>query len=554
MLAQDNLIESRQSRAAFPLIALALCALVGAVLFYLATPYGLTISSGDGLVYIVGGKSIRAGLGYTYEGKPITHFPPLYSAALGAASVVIPDIWSAARWLHLALFAVTVFGSGVLAWWLSRENKTASVLVALIVASHPSLLGIETNVLSESLFVAVALCGQLALVIALSRRSLGLLAAAGLCFGLSALTRYSGVVWIASGALSALFWFDGRTLVRRLIGATVTGLAAVLPVLALAVRNRLSAGTTSNRSLGFHPVSKDHWTEFFSSVSGWVLPDRFYTWQAGVVVFAILVGLLALAARALMRRTGEGENGAEQWVQPRFVFGTSMVFVVLYLIHLPLAITFLHFNTPMDTRLLIPALVPLLILAPVACINLPSESLRSRLAQRCLAGVGVAFVLLSLTRTHHLIQFNRTVGRGFRNPVFQNCELIKAIRAVPVSTVLYSNKSEAILGALDRMALKVPYKENEMTLQPNLLLAEEMGEMKARLKSRNALLVYIFQEGLQAPPAVEKLVLSRRHQFNESELKELLPLKPILRTKDGAIYKLDENSGRNASQSTANRQ
>ncbi|MEP6667586.1 MAG: hypothetical protein ABJF10_00450 [Chthoniobacter sp.] len=433
----------------------------------------------------------------------------------------------------MALFAGTVFAAGAFAWGIRRQSAAVAVITALVLATN-NLGTLYASALSEGLFLLVGLCGQLALLRGLERRSQPMLALAGALFGISALTRYSGVVWIGAGIACPLLWFPGRML-ARVKAAAVVAAPSLLLVGALFLHNRLSSGSAAHRSFGFHLISKSHITEAFSTIPSWFLPDRFANVGTGAVVALVVAVLIAAAARSVFR----GNPGADRAESrsARLAFGTALVFLLLYTAHLFIAISLLHFNTPLDYRLLAPVQLIVLLLLPPSIAEI-SGSLLATTGGRWLAGaVAAVFLLVSTGRATNAIEFTRREGRGFHSVYFQKCALVTSLRSIPASIILYSNKPEAIEGALDRRAVPLPFKENPMTLLPNAQLPEDLTRVTEQLQSGHALLVYFFEEGLKAPPETEPPTLSRRHQFNEKELLKLLPLAVQQRTKEGAIYR-----------------
>ncbi|MCZ7551666.1 MAG: hypothetical protein B6D39_04155 [Anaerolineae bacterium UTCFX2] len=60
------------------------------------TPFGSGVSP-DSVTYIEGAKSLLSGQGYSRDGSPITHFPPLYSLFLAIVGIFKNDLVQASR-------------------------------------------------------------------------------------------------------------------------------------------------------------------------------------------------------------------------------------------------------------------------------------------------------------------------------------------------------------------------------------------------------------------------------------------------------------------------
>ncbi len=154
----------------------------------------------DDAVYLVTAKSIAAGHGYTIESlpRPIpqTKYPPLFPAVLALFTLVSQQAW----WLKLCPLACA-------AGWLVLTHKLllrmgasrndALLLVGLTAAS-PTIVYLNTSLMSESLF---ALLVTAALLMLLDERAL----LAGAFAGLATITRTAGMPLIAACILTLVF-------------------------------------------------------------------------------------------------------------------------------------------------------------------------------------------------------------------------------------------------------------------------------------------------------------------------------------------------------------
>ena len=212
----------------------------------------------------------------------------------------------------------------------------------LIFRVNPDLLGVFTKGFSETLFIPLGLAGQAALIEYVSRERRGWLACAALCLGLTAVARYSGVVWMGAGVCTMLLCArgDGRA---RFGKAFRFGLISILPPIALAIRNRMVSNSVAGRSLRLHPVSIDHLRDGLETIASWFLPWRFEHWTCRP---RRRLGLAILTAGALWRsREPRFARASVFWV-------SSAAFSVLFLVHLPVAISLVGYDTALNDRIL----------------------------------------------------------------------------------------------------------------------------------------------------------------------------------------------------------
>jgi hypothetical protein len=510
---------------------LALALLAGALVAW-ATPHGLVIYSGDSLNYVEGARNIVAGNGYSASippapREPIVHFPPLYPMAIAAVDAVIHKPYPAARWVSILCFAGSAFLICAMVWRATGGNFLAGLAAGILFTVNPTLIWQFTEPLSETIFILLALAGQTALIEALTRNRLNWLLVAALFLGATVAARYSGIVWIATGALTVLFCARGGV-VARLGRAILFGVVSMLPGVAMAIRNRLVSGSSTGRSLGMHAVSAGHLLDGMQTIAGWFLPWRFARWPYGVAVSLALARLVIHALRTA-RKAGEPRFG------PASVFWISTgTFAVLYYAHLLLAISFLHYNTPMDDRILAPLEV-----CAIACLGAWLGLKTSANGVRVVCAV---IILLSAVRGYTVIEKCRINSGGYAGPMWKSRPVMLALQRLPPDAVVYSNKPEAIYLATGRPVLEVPNKQDPMTLLPNKDADAEFAKMEQDLKANNGVLVYF------APLSTDQaydggVPLSRLHEFGEPELEARLRLQTVLEANGVDLLKLAPQPG-----------
>ncbi len=161
---EHDTLRARKSGAL--LLWLSVVAALGAAGIFLCTARGV-MANPDSAMYMGGARSIAAGEGYRLEvfagdTRPLTRFPPLFSAVLAAPAALGLDLLTADRWLDALLLAGSVL---VVGWLVYRHTEDAAlaVLGAALAATGSPMIAMHTALLSEPLFVFLVMLGLLLL-------------------------------------------------------------------------------------------------------------------------------------------------------------------------------------------------------------------------------------------------------------------------------------------------------------------------------------------------------------------------------------------------------
>ena len=182
--------------------------------------------------------SIAAGDGYpdtavAAPGSPTALRPPLYPYVLGAVYAVSGDSRTAARLLGAVLGTLAV----LLLFLIGRAvfSERAGLWAAALAAVSPTLVLLNSSLVSEQVFVPLVLGLALAIVRA-PRGDWRWAALLGVLCGLAALTRVIGLLLVLPAVLAV--WGSRPRLTRRaLLAPVAVVLAAALTVLPWSLRN-----------------------------------------------------------------------------------------------------------------------------------------------------------------------------------------------------------------------------------------------------------------------------------------------------------------------------
>jgi len=375
----------------------------------------------------------------------------------------------------------------------------------------------HTWVLSESLFLFLALLLLIALGRAAERGTAWRVVSAGFVAGMAYLTRYVGVALIGAGGL-ALLAFGAGALRRRLSTAFGFGVAALLGPALWAARNLAQSGSISYRAQALHPPSLERLFEAAETSSLWLLPSRFPSPLREGAALLLVILVVVLAARVLARGpSAAAPTGLKQQV------GVVLSLAVVYPLSLVAAITLVGSSIPLDDRILSPLLVALLVLGVLVVWDLQQRAGRGGVLRIGLAVAAVGFLGLTLVRGAGTIRRLQADGQGAAARAWQESALVDWVRRLPAETAIYSNELDIIYLYTGRQVYQAPIRWDPVLEAPRHDYSEQLATMREAILHRGAVLVLFDTIGGQ------QAFLPSREELSEG-------LSEWLRADDGAVY------------------
>lgn len=513
----------------FTLLALAL---LGFFSVLIATRWGIGTSP-DSVVYIAGARHLAAGLGFNMilengEAQAITHHAPLYAVALALLDVFGLDPLQGARWLNALLFA----GNILLVGYLLSEvlpGRTAQALLAPLVGAGLILLPlrmveIHSMAWSESLFTLLLLSGFWLLSRFIDNQSRSAWLGSAVLIALAFLTRYVGVVLVATAGLSIVL-FARLPMRRRLVEAVLFGLVSAGPMALWMLRNSLLGGTATSRELLFHPVDRQQLGAALTTLGSWFqIPAD----SSGLVKLLpyLALGLVALLVVIARHRQPERRVAWTRWATlsalPALV-RILLVFIPLYLAFLLFSLTYLDANTPLDPRILSPVYVTGVIVALYFLAEALKWLSRPRLVRYVLIGASFVFVATFAFSSLDYIRSGYADGIGFTSRWWRESPTLAVLQKFPSSNIVFSNAPEALYLYTNRYARAMPKKYESANRRPNERYQAELLELKEQIRQQGGVVVYFDP-------------MLRPNFPKPQELLETLGLDVLEQTADGVIY------------------
>ena len=455
----------------------------GACLLAKATPGGPAVAP-DSVDYVIASRSLLAGQGLMVHAgpdglAPMTHFPPLFPGVLAVIGLAGVDALDAARWLNVALFGFNVALIGFLLWILNPSARWTPVFGSLLLLATPTVLE-HALALSEPLFLALGFSGLALLARGIEKPSRGYVAAAGLAIGLAFLCRWAGVAFVAAGAAGVIAC-GPRTLRLRLATAAAFTILAASPGLGWMLRNQWLAASASGRSLAWHPIGALHIEQLADTLEQWGLLPPAY----GLGVLALLC-LFAVAATRLGRQRAPAPPRGSTALAP--LLG---LFLVAYSGMLVLSISLVDHQTPLNSRILVPVLLPAMVLL-IHAVHRAVAILDRRPVAWAAAAAGAVFIAAHAMATGPWLARSMRDGQPFFGKLgWSESDVVERVRQLPERVHIYSNGADALYLLTNRRASDLPRKANPASRTANARYGPEMREVLKRMRSGDAVIVWL---------------------------------------------------------------
>ena len=492
--------------------------LAGTALIYQTTNQGIGVLP-DSVIYINVARNVLHGDGFTHPpGTPLTHYPPLYPAALALAGIPWADPVEGARWLHLILYLANLALVAMIIYRGTNGSAIAAtcgllfMLISRIVVYRHALL------LSEPLFVFFTLGALLLLNEYLQYRHILVLAATCVIIGLACMTRYVGYTLIPVGILAILVYNYPKYIKLFFFSAFIL-LACTVGCFIYIISTNMLNITIGNRHIVFHMITMAHIEEFINTITQWFfIPSTF-----SLLLKAVLLVSITSSAFLLFWKTIKQYGLQSSLVRIPFI---CLIFSLSYICFLVVSILFVEALLPFDNRVLFPFLIVLV----VGLASLGKNALHLVNPPKWLAFPALALALmLLLVQGREMLEVSTLcgqVGVGFAGREWKASRALSFLKQVPKDTLIYSNGPDVIDVLLERQATMIPARRISGTSQDNAAFEKEMEEMVQRLRTTQGVLAYF------------NSVTWRWYLPSIEEIQKYGEFQPLYKGLDGVIYQV----------------
>jgi hypothetical protein len=426
------------------------------------TPYGTGVSP-DSTLYFGGAKSLLSGKGFSIKGTPITLVPPLYPLFLAATGLLNNNFVQTTRFLNAILFGINV-GLVTLAVFSTTRHYFTAATSAIFFFSSTTLLEIHLFAWSEPLFITFSLACLILLSIYVVKPTSPLFIASSLSLGFALITRYVGIAFIPAALTIVFVGGAGQHFVRRLRVTLMWFLLACAPLGIFLVRNMMVSGSTvMNRSMLFHPMSVSAYiAKVIGTLFDFITPLSFPI-EVRLAIFGLLAASIIAPFILLFNKNLTDIN----WRSLGIVVPAScLLFSFFYLLFLFISISLFDASTPVDSRLLSPVLV-LLIVGAFSAIWTVSQTLKKPVLWWCFFFFLVLLIPIKIPDAIQSAAALHENGLGYTSKQTRDSESIAFIRSLDGDTRIYSNGEYVIDFLTQKESLSLPERIFSVSMKAN---------------------------------------------------------------------------------------
>ncbi len=470
-------------------LALVLLAAVGSGLIHYATSSGIGLRD-DTFSYFTAAEGLASGAGYgRIDGagnfRPLTNFPPGYSALLAGTTVMGLDLEAGARLLAGLSHSAIVLLVGLSLLWASRSRQLA-LLGATLALFSPNLLEILAWARAEGPYLSLALGCLLTLASYVEKDRERWLLASGCLAALALLTRYVGVTIVIAGGIAMPLlsgWSKRKGVWRPLAFAGV----ALTPTMAFIARNSLIAGSATNRPAPYwHPPSAAKLLEGSRTVLEWILPARWVASMGswGWIPTLALLGLVTLVP-FLTWRLGDTAR-AKSIARLGTVHGLH---AAVYSFTLLISVSAFDRLTPLNARVLSPVQLS------VGVMVLLFAGLAYR--QASLRGKAILLVIASLALVGQVDRGWKQAkalaeeGLGFNSDSWRASQTMEYMRNEIPDVPIFTNNVPALYFLANRHASFIPTRVDPASGEAREEYDHRLKEMGRAFRLENAYMVIV---------------------------------------------------------------
>jgi hypothetical protein len=516
-------LRTRDGAIRVEVVLLGIAALA-AVLVAVMNRGGLGGIPPDSGVYLSTAEHLRNGHGFTTSFDTLyDHFGPRQAAGFGgdvplvawapgfptllALLGFVGDGNDAANVVNIVCTGLSVFMGGLIVLRITKSGLRA-VIAAIAIAIFPEVLVFTGIVMSETMFVTVALASILAAYHYAERPTgwrLTLVAGAGV---LATLTRLAGVSVPAALAATVLVVVPG-TWLQRIARGAAAGAPGV--VFALAWRARDAASP-----IHWHPPGRVDVDTIGRTIGAWFGTGNPTAWRAVGIVVAFALFCLAMYTAFVVKRPDASRALA---VGLGFLTITSVLVVAI-------ARTFTDAQVPFSSRLLLPGIVSFVLLVTSSRLE------RWPRVDRVLAGVLIAIAVFVLwpwsvrggwfPSSSGSTTTARAITSTAVAPYYPRISTV--VRKLPPGRIV-SDYPENTWFYADRSSIHMPSKQDVTGGRPNADFDGQMQEVADVLRRGDFVVLYRCPSDAPFFPTVD-------------EIRRYVKMTTVYEARDGCIFRV----------------
>lgn len=489
--------------------------------------YGVGLSP-DSVDYISTARNLIDGKGfYKFTNEPFVQWPPLYPLLLATIGLFGINPLYGARFLNIAAFGLTIFFFICL---ILRIVKTKPLILwaALACLFSVPLLKVAVMAWSEPIYILLSILFFLVFCSYLKKQEKQVLLLCSSVAALICLQRYVGIILVATGALSILFFTQNSSVSRRIRDSLIFICTALSPVLVWLSYNFFSTGTLAGRRAPAYWGTSKHLSDLVTVINNWFLPYSFplplyYLLLVMLMAFIIFIHVWHQRRSRLIKAKCD------------FTLKPIIIYILLYAVFIVLSSSYMA-NEPIGNRLLSP-IYPFLIIIFCVCLKQLNEFINTKTGRRgflkfIFLCVFFLWLLYPVYGAINFIKICRQEGAGedfygqsyYGKDAWQESPLIKWVRCNKLEGKIYSNEPYALYILTGFVASYSP-----MTTVPISRVAAELPHHK------NCLIVW-FKESFDSKT---RFFMGADQLYSLKQLHSLFKIEEVAVFDDGYVFRIN---------------
>ena len=472
--------------------------------------YGPGISS-DALHYISTAENLAKGNGYySYDGRPYTHWPPLYPSLIALLNLTGFEPLDGARTINAVSFALVVICSGIV---FAKRIKSPLLIIigAASVLISATMLRVSVYAWTEPLFALLVILFMLSIVRFLKTGQYKWLVLAGIYSALAGLQRYVGVAIIMAGAAMILLLTHKAKWQDKLKHSTIFGAISCVPLGMWFLRNKLAASTAADYSLWLDTTFLQEITKTLDSLTPWFVTNKI-SLALRLVIIGTLISLMAAAVILRNRKFGKEQFGDTMFVK------AAIVLIAAYAVFTTTASVYVNADADYRIYSSVYVFIILFFLIGLEAVGkllgaVFKKEWAGYLVVTILCGLWLVFYPLSLVR-QQMAYYTANGVPGYNSTSWRMSPLLNWVKMHPLDGQIFSNEPFPLVLLAGVNADITPTRRFGLE------------DFKNRISSnKKNYLIWYYRHW-------------RTHLYNLEELNSQFKLKPIAKLPDGEIFEI----------------
>ncbi|MFZ0033516.1 MAG: glycosyltransferase family 39 protein, partial [Sedimentisphaerales bacterium] len=281
------------------------------------TLYGPGVST-DAFYYINTAENLAKGNGYyNYNGKPYTHWPPLFPSLIALLSLIGFKPLEGARIINTLSFSSVVFCSGII---FAKRIKSPLLIIigSASVLVSATMLRVSVFAWTEPFFALLVILFMFNMTTFLKNGRFKSLIIAGVYAALACLQRYVGIAMAMAGVAMIFLLMHKAKWRDKLKHSTIFGVISCVPLGLWFLRNKLVASTTAEYYLSLDTTFLQEITKTLDSLTTWFVTDKI-SLALRLVIIGTLISLMVAAVILRNRKFGKEQFGDMMFVKAAMV-------------------------------------------------------------------------------------------------------------------------------------------------------------------------------------------------------------------------------------------